>query len=249
MGEHKSEPPLLAPPDRPAAAGRVAAGLVIFGLVTLVEEVAAIFLALRSSLANDSSIHLTLPMGFLGLWFAAWLVWNDKRVVWPIMTYLTAVGLGSVVGLLLAGLAVVPAKLIRAFALNESASFSFYAVYVGGSALFLAWISMEARSVAWPHGWSRPRNSWLQPRAVIAYSAVVSGLLVVSLWSLLNGPWTKPALDRARLNLGPDYHYQVVNYDFRSVNGHATHHARVLAYTDTQLDSIQLNWEDDSPAK
>ncbi len=244
MGDQTPEPPMITQPDRPKAAERVALGLMIFGVLTLAQDIASIFFAIKSFRTYHTSISLTLPLGFLGLWFVAWLVWKDKRAVWPIMDYLAAAGLGSALGGALVGFAVVPSKLVHAYAVNESGWFGFYAAYLAGSMIFLLWILLEARQVAWPPGWHRPRSKWLRQPAVIVYSAVLCGVGVLLMWSLLTGPWTKPALERARRSLGNGYNYQILSYNFQSVNGHTTYHAVVLAYTDTQFDSIQLNWED-----
>ena len=236
-------PPLVDVTARPAAAGRVALGLFLFGLLDLGQDVYALSSALKA-IKSGEGFHLNLPVTFLGIWAAALLVWLDKRVIWPILAYLSAAGLGSLVGgALVAGLGV-PFKLVRAYATSEPAWFGFYAAYLVLTALFMIWVLMEARRVAWPAGSAMPPTPWLKPGAFIGYGALLSGALFAGLLLLLNGSWTRPAVERARQRLGEGYDYQVLSYNFRSVNGHTTYHAVVLAYTDTQLESIQLNWED-----
>ena len=237
-------PPLPASSaGRPAAAFRVVICLVVLGLLDLAQEVASIVAAFRS-FGQGGRIHLNLPIGCLVMWFGAWLVWTDKRVVWPILAYFAAAALGVLAaGGLSLGL-FVPLKLLRAFMATEPYWFGFSAIYLGLSAACIVQVWREARLVEWPHGSSMPRIRWLQPGAFAAYSGVLTAAVIALIMVLLYGSWTKPALERARQRMGDGYDYRLVSYNFQSVNGHTSYHAVVLAYTESQLDSIQLNWED-----
>lgn len=136
MSEQATEPPpLIAPVERPAAAARVAIGLVALGLLEGVSEIVSIIAAFKA-VEHGASAHISFPFGFAAFWFAAWLVWQDKRVIWPILGYLAALGLGSLIGGGLAAVIEFPANLVKAYARNEPAWFGYYAGYFSLSAIF-----------------------------------------------------------------------------------------------------------------
>lgn len=244
MPAEPESPPLMAVPAPPGAATRVAVGLVLFGAVDAVQGIVSLFAAFRGLALSGGSINVAAPFSCLAFWLAAWLVWTDKRIIWPILAYLSALGLGGIVGAGIAGTIGLPGKLLQAIAASHPGWTGFYLAYLALLTALFAWLLIEAGRIEWKPVFPGPRRGWLKPRAFAAYSATFCALLTAGMLALLTGSWTGPVLARARQKLGPEYDYQLMSYHFRTVNGHTTHHAVVLAYSETELNQIALNWED-----
>jgi len=237
------EPPtLLSKKERPEAARRVAIGLALFGLLDLAQDIITIIGAVKAG----GSIHINLPLTFMGLWAAALVVWLDKRVIWPIIAYLSALTLSALTGGAIGCYLGLPTKLMTVFARSEPLNFWWNMGHYLFSAVFLFWLLREAERTRalWRESAATPTNSWLQPRACLAYLVLPSALLTWGLLSLLQGGWTKPAVERARAEYGRGYDYMTINYQFTSRNGRTTHQAVVLAYSEAEIRRIPLSWSD-----
>lgn len=245
MSEPIPEPPLVDTVSvRVPAVTRVTLGLVFFGLADLVQSIVSIIAAFKVFSQNGGTINLSAPLGCIGYWLAAWLVWNNKRIIWPILAYLAAIGSGFIAGPCLVLMFSVPLKLVRALVASYPGWFGFYLTYSVCTLVFFTWILIESCRAEWPSSFPAPRNSWFRPRIFVTYAATAGALLAFGILTLLNGAWTEPVLARARKQLGNNYDYRVMNYYFRSVNGHTTYHAVVLAYNNTELNQVILNWKD-----
>jgi hypothetical protein len=239
-----TEPPLLSDPcPRPTAANRVALGLFLFGFVELAEGVAEIAAFVRT---GGGTLNLLTPFSFLAPWTAALLVWKDKRVIWPILSYLSALGLGGLFGTAAALGLLLPRKLVLALARCEPAWFWFAAGYFVAVTIFLIWLLWEigrSRS-AWSRNFRLPRSRWLQPGACGVLATLPCALFVWVVILLLQGPWTRPAVERARAECGTGYDYWSLRFQVVTHNGRTRHEAVVLAYSDSELKQIPLHWED-----
>lgn len=245
------EPPPLTPPrlvpERPVAAGRVALGLVIFGVLDLTYSIASfVYTLLNLNWSEGQTVHLSMPGTFVVLWLCAWLVWRDKRFVWPIIAYMTAFGLGAIVGSAIAVGSCVPMKLIHAIAAQDRGNFIVTSGYSAVTAALLIWLAFESHRVDWGSVLPRPRTRWLQPISAGAIGAVLSGVIVFGIVSAMTASWTKPVIERARRQLGPEYasyDYFVSSYQSKTTNGHTKYQAVVVAYSETEYNWIKLNWE------
>lgn len=242
MALEPEPPPVIDGPARPPAAIRVALGLFLFGFLQLAEGLISFALSFRTG----GTINLLAPFGFLWFWAAGALVWMDKRIIWPLLTYFSALGLGGLAGISLGFWLGVPGRLLTALRVAEPFWFWFYSAYGLATAGFLLWLMLqgEALQARWPASFRRPQIKWLQPRAFLAY-LVLPGLLIV--WgalALLQGGWTREAVSRARDEYGDAYDYLTINYHVQTTNGRTIHQAVVLAYTETEIRKIPLDWED-----
>lgn len=235
-------PPVIDAPVRPPAATRVAVGLFLLGFLQLVEGMFSLTLSFKSG----GQIHLLAPFGFLWFWVTALIVWKDKRHIWPLLTYFCALSLGGLAGAALGFALGVPGKLLTTLRVAEPFWFWFYAGYGLVAAVFLFWLMLEGEALhaLWPANFRRPQIKWLQPRAFLAYLVVPSVLFVWGLLALLQGRWTHEAVERARREYGSEYDYVTINYHVATRNSHTTHRAVVLAYSESELRRIPLDWDD-----
>ena len=235
-------PPVIDEPVRPVAAIRVAAGLFLFGFLQLAEGIFSLVLSFK----QGGQINLLSPFGCLWFWAAGTLVWLDKRFIWPLLTYFSALGFGCLVGGSLGFCLGVRGRLLSALQASEPFSFWFYSGYVMAAMVFLLWLMFEGETLHahWPASFRRPQIRWLQPRAFLAYPVLPGLLFVWGVLALLQGDWTREAVTRARDEYGGAYDYLAINYQVQTSNGRTTHSAVVLAYTDSEIRRIPLDWED-----
>ena len=238
-------PPLTVPPARPAAAKRVAIGLVVFGIFDLVTTVVSLVAVARAAAHAGGGVHPNLNGLFSCLLYAvaAWMVWKDKRVIWPILAFLSAGGLGLVIGVVAALLGRLPADLLRALAAAGMGETSTWVAWAGVYLLFLGWILWESQRVDWGNAFRRPLRWWLRPSTCTAIMAILGAGFVVSLLGLLQSSWTAEAIARAREIHGGDRSYLVLNYHVHSTNQLSTHTAEVLAYGPDGVERIPLRWQ------
>ncbi len=237
-----SEPPLLVKPGRPAAAKGVVLGLVLFGFVQLAQNAFAMIEAIRSS---RGQIDLLAPFTFLVTWGFAWLVWKDKRVVWPLLAYGSALCLAGLIGATGGAAVGMPPKLWAALWHSD---WSWPRIYLGTwllQMLFLGWLLREAEKTLddWPAGFRAPSRRWLRPRTFLVGFIFPAALVTFGGLKLLQGPWTAPIVEQARSKYGAASDYYPVRYNFASRNGRTTWHAEVLAYSDRELKWIILDWQ------
>lgn len=242
MAVEPEPPPVIDVPVRPPAAIRVAAGLFLFGFLQLAEGIFSFVLSFR----QGGQINLLSPFGCLWFWAAGALVWMDKRFIWPLLTYFSALGIGALAGTALGFWLGMPGRLLSAIQVSEPLSFWFYSGYVVAAMVFLLWLMLEGEALhaQWPASFRRPQMKWLQPRAFVAYLVLPLLLLVWGVLALLQGGWTREAVTRARDEYGSAYDYLTINYQVQTTNGRTTHQAVVLAYTESELRKIPIDWED-----
>jgi len=244
MSAEIEAPPLIEPRTRPPAAARVAVGLVLFGLLDLIHSIVTIVSAIKWG----STYNISLSPAFIPAWFAATLVWLDKRTIWPILAYASALILGSLIGGF-AGCALgLPAKLVSTLAWSGSFQFGSIMGYFLAFGIFLIWLLLEAEGTRtlWRPA-AKSTGKWLRPKACLVYSIAPTLLLTWGMLSLLlQGRWTEPAVQRARAEHGDGYDYLVTSYHFKSVNGRASYSAEVLAYNEKELKEIELQWTNES---
>lgn len=237
------EPPRLRETSpRPVAAPRVAIGLVVFGLLQGIEGITDLVLSFKAG----GTINLLAPFGFLWLWAAAMLVWTDKRIIWPLLTYFSALALGCLAGSIVGAGLGLPAKLLGAVRAAEPRWFWLYAVYAVAFSGLLLWLLLEGlrTRTAWPQSLPYPKNRWLQPPALGSYLLAPCAAFAWGILLLLQGSWTAPAIVRARQEYGNGYEYMTLNYNVTTTKGHTTHRAVVLAYSQSELHEIPLSWDD-----
>ena len=235
-------PPVIDGPVRPAAAIRVALGLFLFGFLQLAEGIFSLVLSFK----HGGQINLLSPFGCLWFWAAGALVWMDKRFIWPLLTYFSALSIGALTGTALGFWLGVPGKLLSALQASEPFWFWFYSGYTVAAIVFLLWLMLEGEALHahWPASFRRPQIKWLQPRAFLAYLVPPGLLFVWGILALLQGGWTREAVTRARDEYGGAYDYLTINYQVQTTNGHTSHQAVVIAYTESEIRKIPLDWED-----
>ncbi|SDR69556.1 hypothetical protein SAMN05444173_0456 [Opitutus sp. GAS368] len=235
-------PPVIEAPVRPAAANRVALGLVFLGFLQLAEGVFSLVLSFKAG----GQINLLAPFGFLWFWATALIVWKDKRIIWPLLTYFSTLSAGCLVGAAI-GLGLgLPGKLLATLPRAEPFLFWFYAGYGAVAVIFFLWLAFEGEAIhtLWPGSFRRPQSLWLQPKAFAAYLLVPTALFTLGILALLQGGWTREAVERARRDYGSTYDYITINYHVATINGHTTHRAVVVAYSRSEIRELPLNWED-----
>jgi hypothetical protein len=238
-------PPLPTEVADPGRVRRVGALLIAFGFVEIGLNVVYLVAAL-SGYTLGQEMSFTISFGFAVYWIAAWLVFNQKRAIWPLMAYISALALGGLLGSTL-GLGLgLPNKLI--LAIGRHSPFWLWFPLTCGVAYggFFLWILLESLATRdrWPAGFQNRTNPWLQPRRFLGYGLVPSAVLTWLILALLQGAWGYVAADRAREKNGPQYDYFPINYQFRSINGQSSRHATVLAYSDAEIKIVSLTWSD-----
>lgn len=239
-------PPLPPAQARPPGAVRVSVGLVLFGLWEVVSTIVGVW---NADFSQGFHLDLGSFLTFLAYWLAAWLVWTNRRFIWPLMAYLCAIALGGLVGVVIGTWLAVPARLVRA-ALHETVwgeagSFALLAWFVYPA--FVIWLLAESlRATRLTRSSVQKLAPLLRPAAVIGYSATMHALAVAALFSLLQGSWTHEAVARAKAAMkeGDRYDYLVINYQAHVANGKGRHRARVLAYDENGFEPIDLAWQD-----
>jgi hypothetical protein len=235
-------PPVIDAPVRPPAAIRVAVVLFLFGFLQLAEGIFSFALSFKTG----GTINLLAPFGFLWFWAAGVMVWMDKRIIWPLLTYFSALSIGCLAGVSLGFWLGVPGKLLTALRAAEPFWFWFYSGYGLVTVVFLLWLMFEGEALhaRWPVSFRRPQIKWLQPRAFLAYLIPPGLLFVWGILALLQGGWTREAVARAREECGGAYDYITINYQVQTTNGRTAHQAVVLAYSESEIRKIPLDWED-----
>lgn len=235
-------PPVINAPVRPPAAIRVAVGLFLFGFLQLAEGIFSLVLSFK----EGGTVNLLSPFGCLWFWAAGALVWMDKRFIWPLLTYFSALSIGCLAGISLGFWLGVPGKLLSALHASEPFWFWFYSGYGLATLVFLLWLMFEGEALHahWPVSFRRPQMKWLQPRAFVAYLVLPGLLFVWGMLALLQGSWTREAVSRARSEYGDTYDYITINYQVQTTNDRTTYQAVVLAYTESEIRKIPLDWED-----
>jgi len=228
-------PPLPSPPGRHPAAARVVAALILFSLL---EIASGVWHVLQWS-KTGGQLSLTAPLGFLVLWFAAWLVWRSNRAIWNVIAWLAPLALGSLLGFGLATALAMPWKLLRVVAIHEKVWITGTVGYCLAAALLLAWLTWETDQspVA-----TTPRKPWFRPPALMLYGAVATALLVGAIFAIIQGSWTKPAINLARQELGDNYDYFVISWHQQTKSGQTSGHAVLYAYNETEFREIQVSW-------
>lgn len=228
-------PPLPSPPGRHPAAARVVAALILFSLL----EIASGFWHVLQWTRTGGQLSLTAPLGFLVLWFAAWLVWRGNRAIWNVIAWLSPLALGGLLGVCLAiGLAV-PWKMIRSLAMHEPVSFAGTFVYSLVAGLLLIWLAWETDQ---SRTGTSTRSQWTRPSALMLYGAVATALMAGAILAVIQGSWTKPAIDLARKELGDRYDYYVISWHQQTTSGQTSGQAVLYAYNETEFREINVNW-------
>lgn len=226
----------------PAGKGRVALGLVLFGIIELVHGI----MALVPLLSDGAKINLLAPFSFLGVWLLAWLVWTDKRPVWAVLAYGSAVTLGSLAAGFLAGLISLPWKLISALLQHETTWLWFHAGYLGFLLALAAWLLWEStRAIeSWRSSVRLPLSRWLAPTTFAAYAVIPVAAITWGILAFLQSEATRPATNQARQRHGEGFDYFVTNFNAQSANGHTRYQAEVIAYSTDELRFVPLRWEE-----
>jgi hypothetical protein len=230
------EPPVMSsPPGRHPAAARVVAALILFSLL----EIASGFWHVLQWTKTGGQLSLTASLGFLVLWFAAWLVWRGNRAIWNVIAWLSPLVMGGLLGVCVAiGLAM-PWKMLRVMAKHEPVSVAGTVGYSLLAGLLLIWLAWETDHS--PAATST-RSQWTRPPALILYGAVATALLVGSIFAIIQGSWTKPAINLARQELGNKYDYFVISWHQQTTSGQTSGTAVLYAYNETECRQIQVSW-------
>lgn len=231
-----SAPPALSPSLRPAGAVRVVVGLLLFGLLDLGVQAYSLFAWVKTG----GNLSLTAPFSTLALGLAAWLVWRGNRAIWSVLLYLAPIGLGLILGMVLAGWLFLPWRLLRVVALHAPDLIAVYLVYLFVVALLFGWLAWEASRFF--RGATPPRQVWTRAPALAAYGALPAILFIKLVLFLLQGSWTADAVALARAQLGETYDYQVMSWQMQKQGDTATGHAVVLAYNDHEIRQVQVRW-------
>jgi len=240
MADLAEPPPLLAPAQPLPAARRVALGLLLYGCLDLVMSGVMLVGGL---LATPGNVQINLLPGFVIYWIAAWLVWKDKRSIWPVLAFLSAFVLGSILGSALGFGLGLPEKLAGAFFRNEPFWFWFYSCYGLFTAVFAGWLLAESQATR-PHWRGGATPAWLQPKVFVAVGLIVGTASTWGIFALLQAGWTAPLVARARDQYGAGYQYLPIRYQFNSRNGQTTHDAVVLVYSEKEFRQVSLHWTD-----
>jgi len=226
---------MSSPPGRHPAAARVVAALILFSLL----EIASGFWHVLQWTKTGGQLSLTASLGFLVLWFAAWLVWRGNRAIWNVIAWLSPLAMGGLLGFGLATALALPWKLLRVVAIHEKAWFAGTAGYCLVAALLLAWLTWETDQspVA-----TKPPNPCWRPPALTLVVAGATALLVGSIFAIIQGSWTKPAINLARQELGNKYDYFVISWHQQTTSGQTSGTAVLYAYNETECRQIQVSW-------
>jgi heme A synthase len=213
----------------------VVAALILFSLL----EITSGFWHVLQWTKSGGQLSLTAPLGFLVLWLAAWLVWRGNRAIWNIIAWLSPLALGCLLGACLAIGLGMPWKLLRIMATHEPVSVAGtvgYSLVAGLLLIWLAWETHQSPAAA------QARSQWTRPPALILYGTVATALFAGAILAVIQGSWTKPAVNLARKELGDKYDYYVISWHQQTKSGQTSGYAVLYAYNETELRDIKVNW-------
>ncbi len=223
--------PLPLPPR--AALVRVTVNLVLLGAVTLFTSALEVVAFIR----HGGNLSLGTPAAGVLIWVVARLAWKGKRGVWNAIAVLAPLATGAWLGALVAVTLTTPWNLLVLFLRT-----GVWGPVTGATFLItLTLLALLARDTH-RHSFLARKSKWTNPPILTAASLLPTAVLVGLLLLLLQGSWTKPAVELARQQLGDGYDYRIQSWHQQSQSGQVHGRATVIAFNDTEIRTIEVEW-------
>ncbi len=225
--------PALPPLPPRAALARVTASLFLLGAVNLLTSALEVVTFIR----HGGTLSLGTPVACLLIWVVAGLVWQGKRGAWNTIAVLAPLAAGAWLGALAAVVLTTPWKLLVLFLRT-----GLWGPTTGIT--FLVTVTLLAQ-LAWDthrHSAFPQRAKWIHPAVLTGAGLLPTAALFGILLMLLQGSWTRPAVELARQQLGDGYEFRIQSWHQQSNSGQVSGYATVIAYNDSEIRTIEVQW-------